>query len=127
MQHYGDIVLRGVRVEAGTEIKRLRDFIGGLRERELGSALVQEDLGAAETRKLLEQIKKSPGFTVTPVYSPQTVYWIKFDHDDPRMVVEDAELKTLRVVRPQAGDRLSFQGFWIAKPDKGGQSATTAE
>jgi hypothetical protein len=116
MQHYGDIVLRGMRVEKGAEMKRLRDLIGAVRDWELSSTLVSEEMGGAETRKLLEEIKRSPGFTVTPIYSPQTVYWIKFDRGDTRMVVEDTELKTLLTVRPQRGEALPLHGFWAVRP-----------
>lgn len=116
MQHYGDIVLRGMKVETGAEMKRLRDLIGAVRDWELSSTLVSEEMGGAETRKLLEEIKLSPGFAITPIYSPQTTYWIKFDREDTRMVVEDVELKTVRAVRPQRGTKLPLQGFWVNQP-----------
>jgi hypothetical protein len=101
-------------------MRRMRDVLGTLRDWDTSSSLVPEEMGSSATRKLLEEIKSMPGMTIIPVYSPQTVYWVKFDNNDTRMVVEDTELKTLRVVRPQVGRKLPFQGFWIER--RGGGS-----
>lgn len=124
MQHFGDIVLRGLSVERGGEMRRMRDVLGTLRDWDTSSSLVPEEMGSSATRKLLEEIKSMPGMTIIPVYSPQTVYWVKFDNNDTRMVVEDTELKTLRVVRPQTGRKLPFQGFWVER--RGGGAAGAA-
>jgi len=119
MQHFGDIVLRGLRVERGGEMRRMRDVMGTLRDWDITSSLVDEGMSNSDARKLWGEIKAMPGMTIIPVYSPQTVYWVKFDNDDTRMVVEDTELKTIRVVRPQVGRKLPLQGFWIERRTSG--------
>lgn len=115
MQPFGDIVLRGLKVERGGEMKRLRDLMGTVRDWELSSELVPEVMPPRDAKRLLQEIKGEAGVTIVPIYSPQTIYWIRFEYNDTRMVVEDTELKTLRVVRPQSGRRLPFQGFWVER------------